>query len=597
MRNIDLAKYILLAGSLISPHVELSYIGMFFPREFVLLVCLALLSGVAFIEYSSKTVPFGITNADSFALLFYLFIVANTFLFHHPFKNLEGFLLATGLFCAYVVYRITFRQIADYAILLTIATSPLVIELLISGAQYFGAIPSSNPFFAVTGSFNNPGILAGYSAICLPVSLHLFLTYGEDSSRRRVYQLTGLNTLAAVLLLVLSGSRGAILAAVLSCSYILFIHFEPGKRIGKIRNAQWILAGVSIPVVLGIAVYLYLLRPESAAGRLFVWKNTLSMIKEQPLLGVGTGNFSAEYAMAQQQYFESNKPDAFELSVADSILVPFNEILNLLAEQGIAGIALLLLFSFFTLNNVQKGHHPKFAIECIYAAVASFFVLSLTGYPSKSIGIMVTMLLLTALSNSGVSATWPSFKASVQAALLTVTVSVCVLLWLGSGYFFQTLHYYNAGRAYAFMRQYKGANERYERCYTEMRHSSDFLLAYASSLYQSGDYTKSLQILEDYDQIAYSYESTLLKAKNYYAQKQFRQALVFLENAAHIIPSRFEPLYFQVQSHQELGQTDMAKQAAARILALPVKIASDQVQTIREHARRVYSDDNQKNSL
>ena len=56
--------------------------------------------------------------------------------------------------------------------------------------------------------------------------------------------------------------------------------------------------------VLLLAGYLlFVLIPDSARGRLFMWKITCRAIAEKPLTGYGIHNFAAAYGNAQETYF------------------------------------------------------------------------------------------------------------------------------------------------------------------------------------------------------------------------------------------------------------------------------------------------------
>lgn len=47
---------------------------------------------------------------------------------------------------------------------------------------------------------------------------------------------------------------------------------------------------------------LFALKPDSARGRLFMWKITCRAIAEKPLAGYGVNNFAAAYGDAQEAY-------------------------------------------------------------------------------------------------------------------------------------------------------------------------------------------------------------------------------------------------------------------------------------------------------
>lgn len=104
---------------------------------------------------------------------------------------------------------------------------------------------------------------------------------------------------------------------------------------------------------------------DSAGQRVTFYKNTLEIIKKNPLLGVGTGAFRGAYH-AQIQ----NKPDSFETAN------PHNEYLRIAAEIGVIGLgAFLFLLSSqwwlsFRLSSLSDGYLLQglvlcFAVGCL----------------------------------------------------------------------------------------------------------------------------------------------------------------------------------------------------------------------------------------
>lgn len=55
-------------------------------------------------------------------------------------------------------------------------------------------------------------------------------------------------------------------------------------------------------ILLLVSHLLFVLKPDSARGRLFMWKITCRAITEKPLTGHGIHNFAAVYGNAQEAY-------------------------------------------------------------------------------------------------------------------------------------------------------------------------------------------------------------------------------------------------------------------------------------------------------
>ncbi|MGN7885428.1 O-antigen ligase family protein [Dyadobacter sp. 22481] len=587
MKTRDKVIFILTVATLLSAHIEASYFGLYAPKEFLLITCCLLLLAFATYRYFSKVSLPRNNISDWIFLSLFLFFIANTFLFRHQFANTEYLIFISLQFVLYLTFRLSSHLAIDRDQLLLAAMSPLLIEGALSFGQFLGAIPSSNPYFSITGSFNNPGILAGYAAMCLPIALHFFLTLSENHPKRVSYIFSAAILLVAIVILFHTKSRGAMVSAALSCAYILTIHFPVALRFKKLQHMKWIALATAIPVICGLIYYLHSLRPESSSGRLFIWKNTLQIIAKYPMLGVGTGNFSSAYAMIQEQYFSRHDASPHELAIVDSVLVPFNEILGLVAEEGIIGITLVIFFIVYSLKNLNRGEHGKFFSQCVRASILSVFIFSLTSYPSKVIATQATILLLFAVSNSIGPCEERVVVTRKPVSLAAIILVTLVLFGLSFSYFFRTMRTYHRGLLYSHRRDYPKANEFYGQSFSNLKHSSDFLMSYASSLYLSGNYTQSLAILNEFDKVSYSYESTLLRAKNYFAISDFTNAALHLKKASQIVPSRFEPLHLLLLTYEKTGQYDNAVELSSRILDMPVKKKSDQVQKIKDTARHI----------
>jgi O-antigen ligase len=142
----------------------------------------------------------------------------------------------------------------------------------------FGAAPPDSITRAV-GTFANPNVLAGYLLLLVPVGA---LAGAFVARVRGLWLAVALAVGFGYLALILSFSRAAVLAALVAIGV--------GLLVAKVRNRRWLLL---VAVGLG-AVILFLLGScgsDAAAGygRSEEWRQTLDVIKDNPLWGVGLG--------------------------------------------------------------------------------------------------------------------------------------------------------------------------------------------------------------------------------------------------------------------------------------------------------------------
>jgi O-antigen ligase len=105
-------------------------------------------------------------------------------------------------------------------------------------------------------------------------------------------------------------------------------------------------------------------QPTSAGIRVVMWKNTLRMIGDHPVLGVGTGSFHDAY----QKYVEGGA--GWQAQEATD---PHNQYLKIWAEQGAIGLLALLAFIVAALATKGIAPYRELGIAILLAMSASSF--------------------------------------------------------------------------------------------------------------------------------------------------------------------------------------------------------------------------------
>ena len=198
----------------------------------------------------------------------------------------------------------------------------------------------------------------------LPVCLYQWLTKrGEilcsdrnDGRRwKKVMDKAGTMVAGGVMLLILcvlpaGMSRSAWLAAGVSCLCVYAWHMDwtdKFRLLWQQQRQRVVMVVVGGFCVLLLAGYLlFVLKPDSARGRLFMWKITCRAIAEKPLTGYGIHNFAAAYGNAQETYFAAGDYEPWEERVAGSPEYAFNEYLQAAVELGIPLAVCLLAVSY-----------------------------------------------------------------------------------------------------------------------------------------------------------------------------------------------------------------------------------------------------------
>ena len=153
-----------------------------------------------------------------------------------------------------------------------------------------------------------------------------------------------------------SESRTGFLSAIISSAIVLLSVSDTMRK--KLLNLRTIL--ILIPLALILLFLLYRFKADSANGRLLMWRVSMEMIKEHPVLGWGHDGFTAHYMEYQARYLTDN-PDSPFILLADNVNNPFNEYLLVLVNYGLAGLSLLLVLLvllFKRLKSLSEAYKP-----------------------------------------------------------------------------------------------------------------------------------------------------------------------------------------------------------------------------------------------
>jgi O-antigen ligase len=434
--------------------------------------------------------------------------------------------------------------------------------------QYAGALPAANGF-RVTGSFDNP---AGFAAsLCAAFPLLLYLALGKN------HRLRGLGWAAAgvaAVAVALSASRAGALSVAVMCVVAALYKFP---RLQRYKAA-------ALALCLLLAAGLYLLRKDSANGRLLIWRCSWEMVKDKPLLGHGHGGFKASYMSYQAKFFEERHDSRYAM-LADNVNHPFNEYIMLLTDYGLAGLILLLAAGWLlwkSLLRCRREAAARMAGGCLLAVA----VFALFSYPLRYPFVWVMLMLSVALIvyRAKYAVKIPR-AAAYPAALLTILASILLggvayrhmadeMLWCS------VAHQSLMGKTKLMMPEY-------DRLHKSLAKNELFLYNYAAELSVAADYGKSLQVARECEQLWADYDLQMLMADSYEKQNQREAAEGHYRKAAAMCPVKFVPLYRLAKLHAAAGRRSEALALAKIIVGKKVKIPSHAVAAIKREMQQL----------
>jgi O-antigen polymerase len=372
-------------------------------------------------------------------------------------------------------------------------------------------------------------------------------------------------------------SRGMLLAYSLSFALI---------SMSWIRKKSKVL--FLLPFIFLTVSFLYFIKPESANGRLLIWKIILSH-NQHLLWGNGAQSFQELYPAMQHDYFKLGGSEN-EKMVADLPSFAFNEYLQFIFEHG------LVLFA---------------AMACFFAALLRFFVLHETDqYLKRNVLFSLCIILFSSCF---------TYLLHYTAFLLVLFALTAIMLlrfvanrFKINGMLTRSLVFFLMLNI-AILFVFKLAKEKKEKRLIFMalhqmqlmpRESEEIILKNYSNhpevnenklnLFKfylaSGDTTSALNFMHHcIGSSKYHYQMMMLSASLYFEKQAYPNALVLLECCKYMLPNRFEPLFREMMVYKELGNRQIAKKLAAEILSKKVKIKSEKIVFFKTVAKQILS--------
>ena len=333
------------------------------PAPSLVLACLV---AITFISFFNKVLLgkrlYHFEQYDVLILLFVLFILISG-IFNKGFDSFEHSVLLAVLSFSYFLASniIVNRRLIDNTVNLFITSSVPTAIYGIIAYFYAPARPEwLDPSFRdsitsrAASTFGNPNIYA----VFLLVAITFSLSYATNGGKRKYRPLYAAAFILNTLAMVLTWTRGAWLALILSVLAYLII--------GSRRTPK-ILLGLTLAVPVGLEfipstvteriLSSFNFSDSSIVSRLSVWRSSLRMFADNIFIGIGVGEeaFSEEFL----KYAE------------DSVTAPHSH--NLFLEIGCeVGIFALILFTFLLLTRIRhRATYAKYVKTSYLKAIST----------------------------------------------------------------------------------------------------------------------------------------------------------------------------------------------------------------------------------
>ncbi|MDE5687667.1 MAG: O-antigen ligase family protein [Paramuribaculum sp.] len=229
--------------------------------------------------------------------------------------------------------------------------------------QTFGFIASRHSLYSATGTFYNPGPYCAFLSIIIVIAAGCIIS----AKNRIMVWISWLYLTGAVFLLPGLMGRTGWIAAAAGCIYIFASVYR--INLSGRRKVAAVISGVVLLAI--ICCGLFFLKPESATGRLFLWKIGAMTFADHFFTGIGWDNVSGAIGLTQENYFANHPGSAYE-SVAGCPEYAFNEYLQIGIAFGVIGLLIFVSLPACAAYCAQKARQFSITGALIASGVVCF---------------------------------------------------------------------------------------------------------------------------------------------------------------------------------------------------------------------------------
>lgn len=496
--------------------------------------------------------------------------------------------IGRGWFCIYIVMMFSVW---------------LCVESFIGLQQVFGYRSSGHTAFGMTGSFGNPGPFGGFVAIVLSLVAVFFIKTLKHLSCMSVIALRGLASvrfrnlhnslygrwlLFRFLPLILSGaalflgmvvlpasaSRAGWLAFGLSLLLYMLMETDWISRLFRSRICLIFVMAVAIVVSVGV----FLMKKDSALGRLHIWNMEMIAIAEYPWIGTGPGTALGTYGKVQEQYFRSGNRNETVVRVAGCPEYAFNEYLKAGVEAGLPGLLIMVSVAVVSISGLLRRKSP-FAYGLFAAALFAFF-----SYPFSMPSIVVTLIIFLAVAGTADRVGVPErrdWRQVVAGIVALAFVLAFVFIFYGKKSGHEDVEdRWQSARQMSSLEMYEEAVVAMEKLYPEMFWNYRYLYDYGYALHKMNRCRESNDILHKGAKISSDPMFHNIMGKNFRAMGQYDLAEREYITAHYMVPCRLYPLVLLFDLYEIMGCDTEALER--KILSMPVNPKNRTMRELKE---------------
>lgn len=415
----------------------------------------------------------------------------------------------------------------------------LMIESGYGMMQVLGIARSGHVLYSMTGHFQNPGPFGGFVAMLMSICLaYLLLTEGKNARHRRLKWICATAAALGFIVLPASMSRAGWLGLAVSMGMLAIRN--PRINTWFLGKPFWTGGTLTVLAIIGVGGFL--LKRDSALGRIHVWHMELLAMLKAPFTGTGTSRFAWTYGETQADYFSAAERSLWEIRVAGCPEYAFNEYLKVGVEWGIPGLLLFLGLTLFVCFILVREANPL-GYGAIALSVFAFF-----SYPMSlwQFQLWAGLFMAAALGELRGRYGWVSYCVFLVAA--------CVV-WL-------------TGKDKTSAPDYRA------------------LCQQGYALFQAGEYEKALPLLQEGATLSCDPMFYNIMGRCHEALGHYQEAENEYIHAHHMVPCRLYPLVLLQELYLSQGERKKAELLSGTIREIPLNPRNKNMQSLRERAEK-----------
>lgn len=527
---------------------------------------------------------------DIVILCFSLYLVVNIFIHENSF-NYFNYIQIFFLLVTYFLAKRIFKKVNNVDDFINALLVIGYIEIIGGFLQFFDIIPNLQPNMEIGGSFGNSAPYSLFISFLCPFFLYTLLNNYHGQKKSNIF-FKFIYLLSVLFIVIHTKNRASWIFLFISIMILFFYKYKLIKLFNRFKVFYKLIAtSIFIVIFIFSLIFIFNYKIDSSNSRIFVWNNTINLIKENPISGVGYNNFIYYYNKSQADYLKKKSYTTNDFLLAGDIKMAYNDYLQMIAELGLIGLLIFFIFFmvlFKSLKEIYFNKNPKLIL--FLTVLIGIGISALYSYPFQIFKIKILFIIVLSWFSSQTNPFYilnPNYiKEEINFFIKKLVIFISfVLVLIFSVIVYNLIQWKEAYNYYNEINASLGL-KKFEKIYPILKNNIHFQYSYTSILLSTQNYFEVERKFSQLDDFFYDYDYFLMKAIYYMKIKNYVEAANWNKKALEIIPSRFIPRYNLLNCYIALNEHDNAIIIAKEILNISIKKYDERVEYIQNYSKK-----------